>query len=412
MKELKNLKAKRERLQAIDVRLREMADTIAKENRALNDNEQVEKANLCAERDRINLELERAEHPVRVNVEQARALDRDNAFAEILQSMASNRGIPQKYSYLRASNGGLMIPAVPLTRDGEEPAAGGEEPTVTIQNSASVEHITPVHMGEILYALKPGEVIGALGLNIQTLQGQWNFPTVAGAEAQWAGENVEISDTTIEIGKISPSPKRLAISVPVSNTAIYQSGSKIREIVLKTINDAVTTAFNVAMLAATHANGSQAPVGALVNASSSNLSAAITRADVLGLMKKVLKTGVKSINPAFVAGSDMFFKLAATAKDAGSGRFLLEDIKNEDGILTGVMEGCKVVMSDYVGANNLAFGAWGYELLGMFGNASLTIDSTSKDVAKADVTYFVLNVNADMLSLRSEAFAILKGGNH
>jgi hypothetical protein len=36
-------------------------------------------------------------------------------------------------------------------------------------------------MGEILYALKPGEVIGALGLNIQTLQGQWNFPTVAGA---------------------------------------------------------------------------------------------------------------------------------------------------------------------------------------------------------------------------------------
>jgi HK97 family phage major capsid protein len=408
---MKNLKAKRERLQAIDVRLREMADTIAKENRALNDNEQVEKANLCAERDRINLELERAEHPVRVNVEQTRALDRDNAFAEILQSMASNRGIPQKYSYLRASNGGLMIPAVPLTRDGEEPA-GGEEPAVTIQNSASVQHITPVHMGEILYALKPGEVIGALGLNIQTLQGQWNFPTVAGAEAQWAGENVEISDSTIEIGKISPSPKRLAISVPVSNTAIYQSGGKIREIVLKTINDAITTAFNVAMLAATHANDSQAPVGALVNAQSSNLSAAITRADVLGLMKKVLKTGVKSINPAFVAGSDMFFKLAATAKDAGSGRFLLEDIKNEDGILTGVMEGCKVVMSDYVGANNLAFGAWGYELLGMFGNASLTIDSTSKDVAKADVTYFVLNVNADMLSLRSEAFAILKGGNH
>lgn len=410
---MKNLKAKRERLQAIDVRLREMADTIAKENRALNDNEQVEKANLCAERDRINLELERAEHPVRVNVEQTRALDRDNAFAEILQSMASNRGIPEKYRYLRASNGGLMIPAVPFTRDGEEPAAGGDEPaTVTVQNSASVQHITPVHMGEILYALKPGEVIGALGLNIQTLQGQWNFPTVAGAEAQWAGENVEISDTTIEIGKISPSPKRLAISVPVSNTAIYQSGSKIREIVLKTINDAVTTAFNVAMLADTHANDSQAPVGALVNASSSNLSAAIKRADVLGLMKKVLKTGVKSINPAFVAGSDMFFKLAATAKDAGSGRFLLEDIKNEDGILTGVMEGCKVVMSDYVGTNNLAFGAWGYELLGMFGNASLTIDSTSKDVAKADVTYFVLNVNADMLSLRSEAFAILKGGNH
>jgi HK97 family phage major capsid protein len=410
---MKNLKEKRERLQAIDVRLREMADTIAKENRALNDNEQVEKANLCAERDRINLELERAEHPVRVNVEQTRALDRDNAFAEILQSMASNRGIPQKYSYLRASNGGLMIPAVPFTRDGDEPAAGGDEPTaVTVQNSASVQHITPVHMGEILYALKPGEVIGALGLNIQTLQGQWNFPTVAGAEAQWAGENIEISDSTIEIGKISPSPKRLAISVPVSNTAIYQSGSKIREIVLKTINDAVTTAFNVAMLAATHANDSQAPVGALVNASSSNLSAAITRADVLGLMKKVLKTGVKSINPAFVAGSDMFFKLAATAKDAGSGRFLLEDIKNENGILTGVMEGCKVVMSDYVGTNNLAFGAWGYELLGMFGNASLTIDSTSKDVAKADVTYFVLNVNADMLSLRSEAFAILKGGNH
>ena len=410
---MKNLKAKRERLQAIDVRLREMADTIAKENRALNDNEQVEKANLCAERDRINLELERAEHPVRVNVEQTRALDRDNAFAEILQSMASNRGIPEKYRYLRASNGGLMIPAVPFTRDGEEPAAGGDEPTAaTVQNSASVQHITPVHMGEILYALKPGEVIGALGLNIQTLQGQWNFPTVAGAEAQWAGENVEISDSTIEIGKISPSPKRLAISVPVSNTAIYQSGSKIREIVLKTINDAVTTAFNVAMLAATHAKDSQAPVGALVNASSSNLSAAITRTDVLGLMKKVLKTGVKSINPAFVAGSDMFFKLAATAKDAGSGRFLLEDIKNEDGILTGVMEGCKVVMSDYVGANNLAFGAWGYELLGMFGNASLTIDSTSKDVAKADVTYFVLNVNADMLSLRSEAFAILKGGNY
>lgn len=409
----------RARMVEIDTRLSELKDTLAKENRSLNEDENKEFANLRAERSQLQLNSYIAENPVPAMPQKRAVVSRDKVFGEIIRSMADGKGIPEKYDYLRSANGGLMIPQY---RDDEpgagegtgagETGSGTEEPTVTIQNNESVANITPVHMGEIVEALHPGEVIGALGLNIQTLVGQWNFPTVAGAEAEWADENVEISDSKIEIGKISPSPKRLAISVPISKRAIYQSGGKIREIVLKAINDAITTAFNVSMLATTQESGSKAPLGAvtnLKNARKITLNAAPTRANVLALMKKVYETGVKSKNPAFVAGSDMFFTLAATPKDEGSGRFMIEDIKTEDDIVTGVMEGVKVVMSDYVGSNNLAFGVWGYELLGMFGAADLTIDSTSKDVAKKHLVYFVLNVEADMCRLRDEAFALMIG---
>ena len=403
----------RARMVEIDTRLSELKDTLAKENRSLNEDEDKEFANLRAERSKLQLDSYIAENPAPAMPQKRAVVSRDKAFCEIIRSMADGKGIPEKYDYLRSANGGLMIPQY---RDDEpgagEAGSGTEEPTVTIQDNESVANITPVHMGEIVEALHPGEVIGALGLNIQTLVGQWNFPTVAGAEAEWADENIEISDSKIELGKISPSPKRLAISVPVSKRAIYQSGGKIREIVLKAFNDAITTAFNVSMLATSQSSNSKAPAGAVTNLASTRkitLSGAPTRQDVLNLMKKVYKTGVKSKNPAFVAGSDMFFTLAATPKDEGSGRFMIENIEVDNDTVTGVMEGVKVVMSDYVGSNNLAFGVWGYELLGMFGAADLTIDSTSKDVAKKHLVYFVLNVEADMLRLRDEAFALMIG---
>lgn len=392
---LKTLKEIRSRIMEIDTRFADMADTIAKENRSLNDDEKKEQLTLAAERDQLSLRAYKLEHPTPAAVDDKPQVTMERAFTEVIRSMASNQGIPEQYESLRSDDGGLKIPMVRAT---------------TPQTSGSVSVITPVTVGDIIEALHPGEVISQLGLKIQTLQGQWNFPVVAGATAEWADENVEISDKAIDITKISPSPKRLAISVPISNRAIYQSGGQIRTLVLQAINNAITTAFNVAMLTPTRENGSKAPAGAFVGLTATTLKAAITRADVLGLMKSVYKTGVKSVNPVFVAGSTMFFTLAETKVDEGSGRFLLENITyNADGTISGVMLGVKVVMSDYVGANSLGFGNWGYELLGMFGNASLTIDGTSAAVAKKNLTYFVMNVDADMLRLRDEAFGIING---
>ena len=56
----------------------------------------------------------------------------------------------------------------------------------------------------------------------------------------------------------------------------------------------------------------------------------------------------------------------------------------------------------------LGFGVFSYELVGQFGKMRMTVDSQSAAVARKDLTYFVFNTHYDMLTLRSEAFAVGK----
>ncbi len=400
-KELRGLyaKAKANRNRLLEIR----TAAEARENKEYTPEEQEEVRSISNEQaqlaTRINI-LQQPDYEPEAGVIANRGL----ATAEILYSMRYAGGIPDKYAYLRAqdSPARMIIPANEAAADEllEQRAA------TTMQQYADVTPIVPITVKDIIEPLNHILIYDKVGLRVQYgIEGQWVFPTVSGATAQWAGENVEISDSKINLDKLVPEPKRLAISVPISNTAIFQTNSGILPIVRQAMTNAVGEAINAVMFSLTQiggANAANVPAGPFVGKTATNAKGAeFTYKEVIGLKYAVLGTGVKALTTgAFVVSPVTYAELLTTPRDAGSGRMIIDD--------NGLINGSPVFMTADFDDTAIGFGLFGYELLGFFGNMTLGVDATSAAAMKQDLTYYVLNAHPAMKSLRTEAFAVMK----
>lgn len=378
------------RIEAIKAEMRSVDELIVKENRCLTEEEKTQVANLRAEMDHLSLEIFKLKNP-QTSPEEKRAT-REEVADKVFRALASNTGVPQEFEYLRSEENplALRIPAGEIInqRDGE------------LMTASDVTAVVPLTIKEIVQPLEQGLIMSKVGTRIQYgIVGAWNFPVVAGVEASWAGENDVIADSEIDITAITPTPQRLSISVPVSNRAIHQSNGVVRQIVLTQIYKSLERALNHAMFNKTRVNNN-APKGVWVDvpAARQKTCTAWTYAAVNELRAAVEATGVERNGMCFVCNSATYYALAGTSKDNGSGRFIIEE---------GRIDGVPVFVTEYMAANTLGYGMFGYELVGFFGDAFLSVDATSKEVAKANMTYFVLNVDVDMKPLRQEAFGYL-----
>lgn len=373
------------RIREINARFKEMADLIEKEKRSMTADEVAEKDALTAEKAVLELRMAQVDNIPSASEQQE---SRSQMFAECVRYL--RRGVygdnlPEEYRSLIAENGML----VPLTRD---------------VNSTSVIPIVPLTIGEVIEPLEKGLILDKVGCKVQTgMVGAWQFPVVAGGvEAELQDENVDLTDKKIDITKLTPSPKRVCISIPVSNRAIDQSAGVILDIVRKQLSMALQRLLNKWMFSKDMVTN--ASDGCFVKAYA---DPAVTCngdtpiwAEVLQIEAKVLESGVvPDGTAAWVCRASMLAKLKAAPKDAGSGRFIVED---------GMIDGYPVFVTEYVEKDTLGFGVFSYELVGQFGEMRMTVDSTSAAVAKKNLTYFVFNTDFDMLTLRSEAFAVGK----
>ena len=79
--------------------------------------------------------------------------------------------------------------------------------TRAFQDSTTVTPLVPLTIAEIIEPLEKGLILDNIGAKMQYgMVGTWQFPIVAAIEATLEDENAEVSDTTIDISKISPSP--------------------------------------------------------------------------------------------------------------------------------------------------------------------------------------------------------------
>lgn len=372
------------RLREINARFTEMADLLEKEKRSLTAEEAEEKRTLEAEKNAIELRLLQLDLPQ--TPETVARGQREDAFAKVVRFMKNGGNIEEEYRSL-VKDGSLVIPV-----------------TRAIQDSTTTTDITPLTIGEIIEPLEKGLILSKVGLKMQYgITGAWQFPVVAGGvEATIEDENVEIGDTTIDISKLSPSPKRVSIAIPVSNRAIDQSSGVILDIVRTQLSMSVSRLLNKWMFNKTQL--SKASDGCFVKAYASPAVTCAgdtpTWAEVLKIEAAALEKGVIFDNTAcWVCSASMVAKLKSAPKDAGSGRFIMED---------GKIDGYPVFVTEYVEKDMLGFGVFSYQLVGQFGEMRMTVDSSSAAVAKKNLTYFVFNSDYDMLTLREEAFAVGK----
>ena len=266
-------------------------------------------------------------------------------------------------------------------------------------DSSDVADTIPVLQKDILEALEPALVVDKLGIKMQTnVQGEPMWPTVAGVEATIADENDEISDSTLEFGKIKASPKRVSVSIPVSRRAFNQSNLDLYGIVTKQLGKAVARTMNKWLLSAPKALAKASP-SVFVKKSADIVDfagATPTFKEIVSLETKVLgKDVIGDETGAYVMTPAMYGLLKSTVVEAGSPKMILED---------GTLNGYPVVVTNQMLADSIGFGFFSYAVISQFGAINIVIDPYTG--AKKNIVNFVLNGDFDITVLRPEAFSL------
>lgn len=260
--------------------------------------------------------------------------------------------------------------------------------------------IVPVKVQDILDPLVEGLILNKVGLPMPTgLAGDYVWPTYETVDATIAGEGVALTDTKIVMSKLTASPQRIGIAIPVTRQSIIQTEGILEMIVKKLMPLAVSKLLNKIVFSTTKVTGATTLVGPFVACvgKETMFSAEPTFKEFNTLKAKVLATGIDGDNLCWVMTKSQKAIAEATPKDAGSGIMVCEN---------NHIAGLPVFTTNYIGEGNIGLGDWRYQPMGLFGDISFVIDPYSQ--ARKDAVDFVLNVNYGTTTLRIEAFALAK----
>lgn len=262
--------------------------------------------------------------------------------------------------------------------------------------------IVPVKVQDILDPLVEGLILHKVGLPMPTgLAGDYIWPTYETVEATILGEGVALTDTPIEMSKLTAAPQRIGIAIPVTRQAINQTEGILEMIVKKLMPLSVSMLLNKILFSTTKVANATSLAGPFVGkvATATKFSEEPTFKEFNSMKAAVLATGVDGDNLCWVMTKAQKAIAEATPKDAGSGIMVCEN---------GNIAGLPVFTTNYIGEGYIGLGDWRYQPMGMFGDMSFIVDPYSQ--ARKDAVDFVLNVNYGTTTLRTEAFALAKVG--
>ena len=344
-------------------------------------------ADLCETEKRERTEVETSEY---------NSLVRDNQLLEMRLRAVS----------LAAEVGGRnRVDAEKVLR--ENVAAGRQTEIRLVRDMVMVEDaasggIIPLLVQDILKPLQEGLILDKVGLTLPTgLAGEFVWPVYEAVEATVAGEGVALSDSTVELSKLSASPERVGIAIPVSRETINQTSGLIETIVRELMPDAVARLLNKIIFSTTKVNGATNLVGPFVAAltEKTTLSSVPTFRELNSMKAKVLESGIDGDHMCWVMTKAM--------------EAILEgEPVNSKGVFKPIIENGKLCglpvfttncmrngTTEYIG-----IGDWRYQVMGLFGQLNFIVDPYSQ--ARKNAVDFVLNADYATKTLRKEAFAI------
>ena len=258
----------------------------------------------------------------------------------------------------------------------------------------------PVLYKDILEALEPALILDKVGLKMQSnVQGEPMWPTIAGVEASIEGENVEVADSAIDFGKLKASPKRLALSIPVSRRAFNQSNLDLYGIVTRQLGLGIARTLNKWLASptaiTTDIDGVKGPF-IKTAADIEFVAETPTYKEVVELETAVLDKDVDGESfGLYIMSPSMAGALKSTPIEEGNPKMILEG--NE-------MNGYPVLRTNLVPKGFVGFGFFSYAVLSEFGRSQVIIDPYTS--AKKNMVEFVVNGDFDITTLRGEAFAV------
>lgn len=286
---------------------------------------------------------------------------------------------------------GLYVPLDVVRRD------------LTVAGSAGNTVRTDLLSGSFIETLENAMVTNSLGATIlRDLVGNVAIPRMtAGSTAYWVAENGDITESDQTFDQVTLSPKTVGAMTEISRKTLLQSSLDIEMIIRNELAQRLARAIDQKALVGDGTGNTPTGITSTSGIGSKTFAAAgnPTFGEVVDVESQVAIDNALMGSLSYLTTAAMAGAMKQKAKDAGSGRFVIED---------GRANGYPVALSNAVTANSLIFGNWSDLLVGFWGGLDLNID-TSTGSAAGRIRVVALQ-DVDVAVRHAQSFALGNGG--
>ena len=289
---------------------------------------------------------------------------------------------------------------------------------------ATAGGIVPLRVQDFIEPLVEGFILNKVGLPLPTgLSGDYVWPIYDTVEATIAGEGVALTDSKITLDKLTATPERIGIAIPVTNQSINQSAGIIETLVKKVMPEGVALLLNKIVFGLAPVTGATHLVGPFANILTIAAKSAASRTDeekrynavvdlhevptaaeLNKLMKAaVLEKGVVGNHLCWIMTKSMKAILEVTPINADG--IFIPMIQND--MLFGLpvyTTNCMRKTVEGTTTEYIGLGDFAYQPMGLFGALRFIVDPYSQ--ARKDAVDFVLNCDYATKTLIPEAFIL------
>lgn len=294
------------------------------------------------------------------------------------------KGVEEMRKSGLAIAGSIQLPV--LETENEEMRANG----VLAQTAgAGMENIATEKL-DILEPLRANMVMSQAGATYLTgLVGNISIPAYTGSNVAWAGETAAAANGAGDWSEIKLQPHRLTAYVDVSKEFLLQDSNDAEAMLRRDIIAAIGNKLESTILGA-DAGTDEKPAGLFDGVTA--MTTAVKFGDIVDAEAELDAANVSGAY-TYILSPKAKAALRTLSKDAGSGRFVLED---------GEIEGSKALVSSNVAAKGFVVGDFTDYVIAQWGAIDLVVDNYTK--ATEGKVRLVVNAYFDAKPRRATSF--------
>lgn len=294
------------------------------------------------------------------------------------------KGVQEMRKSGLAVAGSIQLPV--METENEEMRANG----VLAQTAgAGMENIATEKL-DILEPLRANMVMSQAGATYLTgLVGNVSIPAYTGSNVAWAGEVAAAANGAGDWSEIKLQPHRLTAYVDVSKEFLLQDSNDAEAMLRRDIIAAIGNKLESTILGA-DAGTDEKPAGLFDGVTA--MTTAVKFGDIVDAEAELDAANVSGAY-TYILSPKAKAALRTLSKDAGSGRFVLED---------GEIEGSKALVSSNVTAKGLVVGDFSDYVIAQWGAIDLVVDNYTK--ATEGKVRLVVNAYFDAKPRRATSF--------
>ncbi len=217
-------------------------------------------------------------------------------------------------------------------------------------------------------ALRNASSVMQAGATMLTgLQGNVKIPKKsATSSGGWFAEGSAASESEATFTSITMSPKTVGAFTDVTRNLMMQGSPDVESLIRNDLAASLAIAIDLGALSGSGSSGQPTGIRATSGINTKDFAATNpTFAEIVGMETEVAADNALRGNLAYIINAAMAGALKTTAKDSGSGLFVLQN---------GEMNGYRTIVSNQAATGDAYFGNFADLLIGMWGGLDILVD--------------------------------------